>query len=109
VSDLQDLRSRLDEKAKALSLMASLAATSGEALRLGGKSEGVRLAISFVDEAIRGQPTSDADAIRISMEHFKEHHPDLHEMFLSEQIMPTTRDQMIATHAAKHMAGEEHL
>lgn len=50
---LQELRSRLAEKAVTLSEMADRASALGESRRLRGKAEGVDLAISFVDELLR--------------------------------------------------------
>lgn len=50
---LLDLRERLSEKGEMLWRLASAASSAHERFRLYGKCEGVRLALSVVDECVR--------------------------------------------------------
>lgn len=53
-NDLTDLRERLDQANRRLAYEANLSRTSAdEATRLRGKAEGVRLAMSYLDEIVR--------------------------------------------------------
>lgn len=58
---LTDLRGRLDKAARTLDESASAHWEGTERTRLRGMAQGVRLALSYVDEAVRTSVTPPAD------------------------------------------------